>query len=48
MCATAGKDGRAMVLELRSGKKKGARVGASGEDHVWFEDRWMVASVCYE
>jgi hypothetical protein len=21
---------------------------ASGEDHVWFEDRWMVASLCDE
>jgi hypothetical protein len=21
---------------------------SSGEDHVWFEDRWMVASLCDE
>jgi hypothetical protein len=20
----------------------------AGEDHVWFEDRWMVASLCDE
>jgi hypothetical protein len=23
-------------------------VGVGGEDHVWFEDRWMVASLCDE
>jgi hypothetical protein len=28
MCVTVGKDGRAAVMELRSGKKKGVRVGA--------------------
>jgi hypothetical protein len=22
--------------------------GGAGEDHVWFEDRWMVASLCDE
>jgi hypothetical protein len=22
--------------------------GAIAEDHVWFEDRWMVASLCDE
>jgi hypothetical protein len=22
--------------------------GFLGEDHVWFEDRWMVASLCDE
>jgi hypothetical protein len=30
MCATAGKDGRAVVVELRSGKKKGVRVRVPG------------------
>jgi hypothetical protein len=30
MCATSGKDGRAAAVELRSGKKKGAGVGAQG------------------
>jgi hypothetical protein len=24
------------------------RTGAPCEDHVWFEDRWMVASLCDE
>jgi hypothetical protein len=28
MCATAGKDGKATVVELRSGKKKGPGSGA--------------------
>jgi hypothetical protein len=30
MCATTGKDGWAAAVELRSGKKKGAGVGAPG------------------
>jgi hypothetical protein len=34
MCATVGKDGRAAAVELRSGKKKGARVGAPGRMHI--------------
>jgi hypothetical protein len=44
MCATAGKDGRAAVVELRSfflkwvelrsGKKKGVGVGALGRMHI--------------
>jgi hypothetical protein len=25
-----------------------ADVKGKGEDHVWFEDRWMVASLCVE
>jgi hypothetical protein len=25
-----------------------ALVQSLGEDHVWFEDRWMVASLCDE
>jgi hypothetical protein len=25
-----------------------ARTTLLGEDHVWFEDRWMVASLCDE
>jgi hypothetical protein len=33
MCATAGKDGWAAAVELRSGKKKGAGVGALGQMH---------------
>jgi hypothetical protein len=33
MCATAGKDGWAAVVELRSGKK-GAGVGAPGRMHI--------------
>jgi hypothetical protein len=28
MCATTGKDGQAAAVKLRSGKKKGAGVGA--------------------
>jgi hypothetical protein len=24
------------------------RMRRSAEDHVWFEDRWMVASLCDE
>jgi hypothetical protein len=24
------------------------KTGQTGEDHVWFEDRWMVASLCDE
>jgi hypothetical protein len=34
MCATTGKDGRAAAVELRSGKKKGAGVGAPGRMHI--------------
>jgi hypothetical protein len=34
MCATARKDGRAAAVELRSGKKKGVGVGASGRMHI--------------
>jgi hypothetical protein len=30
MCATAGKDGRAVAVELRSGKKKGQGSGRRG------------------
>jgi hypothetical protein len=32
-----------VLLGLALGKP--ARIG---EDHVWFEDRWMVASLCDE
>jgi hypothetical protein len=35
MCAMAGKDGRAAAVELSSGKKKGARVGAPGRMHIY-------------
>jgi hypothetical protein len=34
MCAMAGKDGRAAVVELRSGKKKGVGVGVLGRMHI--------------
>jgi hypothetical protein len=34
MCVTAGKDGRAAAVELRSGKKKGAGVEAPGWMHI--------------
>jgi hypothetical protein len=34
MCVTAGKDGRVAAVELISGKKKGARAGASGQMHI--------------
>jgi hypothetical protein len=27
---------------------EGAMVVETVEDHVWFEDRWMVASLCDE
>jgi hypothetical protein len=39
----------------REGKRKGVAAGGLAiggrqafEDHVWFEDRWMVASLCDE
>jgi hypothetical protein len=34
MYATAGKDERAAAVELRSGKTKGAGVGAPGRMHI--------------
>jgi hypothetical protein len=34
MCVTAGKDKRAAAVELRSGKKKWAGVGALGRMHI--------------
>jgi hypothetical protein len=34
MCATTGKDRRVMMMELRSGKKKGAGVGAPRRMHI--------------
>jgi hypothetical protein len=34
------------ALEMAGGCAGAA--GGSGEDHVWFEDRWMVASLCDE
>jgi hypothetical protein len=34
MCATAGKDVRAAAVEFRSGKKKGAGVGAAWRMHI--------------
>jgi hypothetical protein len=34
MCATAGKDGRAAVVERSSGKKKAARVGVPERMHI--------------
>jgi hypothetical protein len=34
MCATAGKYGQVVALELRSGKKKGAGVEAPGRMHI--------------
>jgi hypothetical protein len=34
MCATTEKDERAAEVELRSGKKKEARVGAPGRMHI--------------
>jgi hypothetical protein len=34
MCATAKKDGRAVGVELRLGKKKGVGVGAAGRMHI--------------
>jgi hypothetical protein len=37
MFATAGKDERAAEVELRSGKKKGAGVGALGRMHIHSE-----------
>jgi hypothetical protein len=33
------------VFSFSSG---GVVVGIDVEDHVWFEDRWMVASLCDE
>jgi hypothetical protein len=34
MCTAAGKDGRVAAVELRSGKNKGAGVGAPGRMHI--------------
>jgi hypothetical protein len=34
MCAIVGMDGRAVAVELISGKKKGAGVGAPGRMHI--------------
>jgi hypothetical protein len=34
MCAKVGKDGRAAAVTLRSGKNKGAGVGALGRMHI--------------
>jgi hypothetical protein len=45
---------RNRVRVLRTSMEKTTRCGVSGwrrssaEDHVWFEDRWMVASLCDE
>jgi hypothetical protein len=36
------------VEEQRSGREGNGWQGVVGEDHVWFEDRWMVASWCDE
>jgi hypothetical protein len=36
-----------MVRRWMEEKAKG-RNGRRSEDHVWFEDRWMVASLCDE
>jgi hypothetical protein len=38
---------------VREEKRRGAggplwAESGDGEDHVWFEDRWMVASLCDE
>jgi hypothetical protein len=29
-------------------RQDGEGLGANSEDHVWFEDRWMVAPLCDE
>jgi hypothetical protein len=36
-----------MLDYMRKGDLSNFRYG-KGEDHVWFEDRWMVASLCDE
>jgi hypothetical protein len=35
-----------LLLEVNDGLSLKPEV--EGEDHVWFEDRWMVASLCDE
>jgi hypothetical protein len=37
-------------VRVRAGIDRGGFIRALdvGEDHVWFEDRWMVASLCDE
>jgi hypothetical protein len=37
-------------MALSSESKKGTQSDSDSdsEDHVWFEDRWMVASLCDE
>jgi hypothetical protein len=46
-------NGRPQVcVDFLKGVNRGCRLGFRGddpgEDHVWFEDRWMVASLCDE
>jgi hypothetical protein len=38
----------AKVMRCRHAFSGVAAVRVVGEDHVWFEDRWMVASLCDE
>jgi hypothetical protein len=35
-----------LLLEVNDGLS--LKLEVEGEDHVWFEDRWMVASLCDE
>jgi hypothetical protein len=32
----------------KSGKQVSFQKNCDSEDHVWFEDQWMVASLCDE
>jgi hypothetical protein len=36
------------ILELEQKSENKDQLVGAFEDHVWFEDRWMVASLCDE
>jgi hypothetical protein len=38
----------AMTANAVTAETTGAMTDVASEDHVWFEDRWMVASLCDE
>jgi hypothetical protein len=35
-------------IEINGPDAREVHVSGQGEDHVWFEDRWMAASLCDE
>jgi hypothetical protein len=46
--ASAGDEARGGVLASLPSKEEEGNDMRALEDHVWFEDRWMVASLCDE